>query len=45
MNFSEYQIQQNNLVCGSYVWYIIHLTEVMGTDFRSSVLRLYYEMI
>ena len=43
--YSEYQIQKNDSFCGSYVLYIIYLTKVLGIDFKSAVLNLYYQMI
>ena len=41
--YSEYQIQKNDSVCGSYCLYIIYLTKVLGIDFKSAVLNLYYQ--
>ena len=43
--FSEYQIQKNNSYCVSYCLYIIYLVKVLGIDFKSAVLNLYYQMI
>ena len=43
--YSEYQIQKNDSYCASYCLYIIYLTKVMGVDFKSAVLNLYYQMI
>ena len=43
--YSEYQIQKNDSFCGSYCLYIIYLTKVLGNDFKSAVLNLYYQMI
>ena len=43
--YSEYQIQKNDSFCGSYVLYILYLTKVLGIDFKSAVLNLYYQMI
>ena len=43
--YSEYQIQTNDSYCASYCLYIIYLTEVLGIDFKSAVLNLYYQMI
>ena len=31
--------------CASYCLFKIYLTEVIGIDFQSAVLNLYYEMI
>ena len=39
--YSEYQIQKNDRYCASYCLYIIYLTKVIGTDFKSAVLNLY----
>ena len=41
--FSEYQIQKNDSFCASYCLYIIYLTKVLGIDFKSAVLNLYYQ--
>ena len=41
--YSEYQIQKNDSFCGSYCLYIIYLTKVLGIDFESAVLNLYYQ--
>ena len=43
--YSEYQIQRHDSLCGSYCLYIIYLTKVLGIDFKSAVLNLYYQMI
>ena len=43
--YSEYQIQKNDIFCSSYCLYIIYLTKVLGTGFKSAVLNLYYLMI
>ena len=40
---SEYQIQKNDSFCGSYCLYVIYLTKVLGIDFKSAVLNLYYQ--
>ena len=40
---SEYQIQKNDSCCASYCLYIIYLTKVLGFDFKSAVLNLYYQ--
>ena len=40
--FSEYQIQKTDRFCGSYCLYIIYLVKVLGIDFKSAVLNLYY---
>ena len=41
--YSEYQIQKNDSFCASYCLYIIYLTKVLGIDFESAVLNLYYQ--
>ena len=41
--FSEYQIQENHSYCASYCLYIIYLTKVLNIDFKSAVLKLYYQ--
>ena len=41
--YSEYQIQKNDSYCASYCLYIIYLTKVLGFDFKSAVLILYYQ--
>ena len=41
--YSEYQIQKNDSFCASYCLYIIYLTKVIGIDFKSAVLKLYYQ--
>ena len=41
--YSEYQIQKNDSFCASYCLYTIYLTEVLGIDFKSAVLNLYYQ--
>ena len=43
--YSEYQIQKNDSFCASYCLCIIYLTKVLGIDFESAVLNLYYQMI
>ena len=43
--YSEYQIQKNDNFCASYCLYIIYLTKVLGINFKSAVLNLYYQMI
>ena len=39
--YSEYQIQKKDSFCASYCFYIIYLTKIVGTDFKSAVLKLY----
>ena len=41
--YSEYQIQKNDSYCASYCLHIIYLTKVLGIDFKSAVLNLYYQ--
>ena len=41
--YSEYQIQKEDSFCGSYCLYIIYLVKVLGIDFKSAVLNLYYQ--
>ena len=41
--YSEYQIQKNDSYCASYCLYILYLTKVIGIDFKSAVLNLYYQ--
>ena len=31
--------------CASYCFYLIYLTKVIGIDFKSAVLNLYYQMM
>ena len=41
--YSEYQIQKKDSFCASYCLYKIYLTKVLGIDFKSAVLNLYYQ--
>ena len=43
--YSEYQIQKDDSYCASYCLYINYLTKVLGIDFKSAVLNLYYQRI
>ena len=43
--YSEYQIQKNDSFCASYCLYIFYLTKIVGIDFKSAVLNLYYQMM
>ena len=43
--YSEYQIQTNDSLCASYCLYIIYLTKIVGIEFKSAVLDLYYQRI
>ena len=41
--YSQYQIQKNDSFCASYCLYILYLTKIVGIDFKSGVLNLYYQ--
>ena len=41
--YSENQIQKEDSFCGSYCLCIIYLIKVLGFDFKSAVLNLYYQ--
>ena len=41
--YSEYQIQKNDSFCSSFCLYVFYLTKVLGVDFKSAVLNLYYQ--
>ena len=41
--YSDYQIQKNDSLCGSYCLYITYLTKIVGIDFKTAVLNLYYQ--
>ena len=41
--YSKYHIQKNDSFCASYCLYIIYLTKLLGIDFKSVVLILYYQ--
>ena len=43
--YSEYQIQTSDTLCASYCLYIIYLTKIVGINFKSAVLDLYYQRI
>ena len=47
--YSEYKIQgltnKQDSYCASYCVNVIYLTKVLGNDFKSAVLNLYYQMI
>ena len=43
--YCEYQIQKNDGYCASYCLYIIFLIKVIGIEFKTSVLNLYYQTI
>ena len=35
--------KKNDSFCASYCLYVIHLVKVLGIDFKSAVLNLYYQ--
>ena len=41
--YSEYQIEKKDSYCASYCLYTLYLTKVIGIDFKSAVLKLYYQ--
>ena len=41
--YSEHQIQKNDSFCASYCLYMLYLTKVLGIDFKSAALNLYYQ--
>ena len=41
--YSEYQIQKNHSFCASYCLYLLYLTKLLGIDFKSAVLKLFYQ--
>ena len=43
--YSENQIRKNDSFCSGYCLFIIYLTKVIGIDFESAVLNLYYQVI
>ena len=43
--YSEYQIQKIDSFCTSYCLFIVYLTKIVGIDFKSAVLNLYYQRI
>ena len=43
--YSECQVQKNDSYCASFCLYIIYLTKVLGVDFKSAVLNLFYQRI
>ena len=43
--YSEYRIQKIDSFYASYCLYIIYLTKVLGIDFKSAVLNLYYQRL
>ena len=43
--YSEYQTQKKDNFFGSFVFYIIYSTKVVGIDFKSGVWTLYYQRV
>ena len=43
--YSEYPIQKKDSFCASYCLDIVYLTKVLGIDFKSAVLNLFYQRI
>ena len=43
--YSEYQIPKNDSCCASYCLNILYSTKVLGMDFKSAVLSLYYQRL
>ena len=43
--YSEDQIQKKDSFCASFCLYIIYFTKLVGIDFKSAVLNLYYQRI
>ena len=47
--YSEYKIQdltsKRDSYCASYCLYILYLTKVLGIDFKSAVLNLFYQRV
>ena len=47
--YSQYKIQgltsKRDCFCASYCLYIIYLTKILGNDFKSVVMNLFYQMI
>ena len=41
--YSQYRIQKNDSLCASFCLYIIYSTKIVGIDFKSVVLNLYYQ--
>ena len=41
--YSEYHIRKNDSYCASFCLYKSYLTKVIGIDFKSAVLNLYYQ--
>ena len=41
--YSEYQIQKIDSYCARCCLYIFYLTKIVGIDFKSAVLNLYYQ--
>ena len=47
--YSEYKLQgqtnKRDSYCASYCLYVNYLTKVLGIDFKSAVLNIYYQII
>ena len=43
--YSENQFQKSDSFCASYCLYKIYLRKLLGIDFKSAVLNLFYQMI
>ena len=43
--YPEYKIEGLDSYCGSYWFFILYLTKVLGIYFKTAVLKLYYQMI
>ena len=43
--YSEYQIQKNDSFRASYCLYIFYLVKVLGIDFKTAVLNLFYQRL
>ena len=35
--YSEYQVQENDSLCASFVLYVIYWTKILGVNFSSDV--------
>ena len=43
--YSEYKIQGLDSYCAAYCLFVIYLTKVLGKDFKTAVLNLYYQTV
>ena len=41
--YSEYQVPKNDSFCATYCLYIIYLLKVIGIDFQTAVMNLFYQ--